>query len=137
MRSVAIYENPVMEPGVCGKCGSQQRDWFVDIGLNVTGGKRNPMNDREDEGSLYEHPDVYFDGALFICCVCINDMFNEINRRFLEFKKDHVVKVEFNGPRTDDLPVNDSDPISDGDDPDIEPATNEFSVGLHFSTESV
>lgn len=103
MRTVAIYENPIMEPGVCAKCGSQQRDWFVDLGLNITGEKEAPYKAvNVEDGEPYESPNHWFDGAIMYCNVCINNLFDDVCRKFTEFKENHIVKEDFNGLGTND-----------------------------------
>ena len=137
MRSVAIYENPIMEPGVCARCGSQDKDWFVDLGLVVEGGRDNPNNNREPVGSDYKYPSLWFEGAIFYCCDCVNNLVTDVSRKLEEFKNTHIVKVEFNGPRTDDPDITGSDSKSDGNYQDSDESDPQQLSGLGFPATSI
>lgn len=98
-REITIYSNPVAAPGVCAKCGSQNKEWFVDLGFELEMQKFDTSIDLP----------VWLDGVVYLCCDCINDLVATVGRRFEVFKKDHYTEVGFNG-----IPGNDPDPISDG-----------------------
>jgi len=78
MREVYIYKHPVTEPGFCGKCGSQNRDWFVDIGFDT----------------IFNHPEAgegvpnWTDGTIYICSECYHNLVSDVNRRFESFLND-------------------------------------------------
>jgi hypothetical protein len=136
-RTVAIYENPIMEPGVCARCASQDKDWFVDLGLIITGERTNPNNVREPVGSDYTYPNLWFEGAIFYCCDCINNLVTDVSRKLEEFKNNHIVKVEFNGPRIDNPSSDGRDKESDGDNKNSN-GTSPFKLsGLEFSSTSI
>ena len=121
MRDVAIYENPIMEPGVCARCYSQDKDWFVDLGLNIAGTKTSPMNQGQ-ENAEYSYPNHWFDGAIIYCCDCINNLMSDVERRFKQFKETHSPEVEFNGRTNQNFNRGNTEP--DGDDPSPESPIN-------------
>lgn len=90
MRDIGLYKHPVAEPGVCGKCGSQKKDWFVDLGFQL-----------ESVRALDEPlmPDTmwYESGVVYLCCDCLNDIIVTTNRKFEQFEQDHSVKVPLHG----------------------------------------
>ena len=84
---ISIFNNPVAAPGVCAKCGSQDKEWFVDLGF-------------EQEMHKFEHSldiPIWLDGVVYLCCDCINDLVTVVTRKFEVFKQDHYVEVGFNG----------------------------------------
>lgn len=86
MRDVAILKHAVAEPGVCCKCGSQGRDWFVDLGLDVEG-KHAPGEQFQDTV-----PFVWFEGVLYLCDLCFNGMVADVFRKFPQFAEFHQVE---------------------------------------------
>ncbi len=78
MRDVTLYSHPVAEPGYCGKCLSQSKDWYVDLGFNIV------FNHEEDNPSA----PVWTDGAVYLCCDCFNDITTDVNRKFQAFLGD-------------------------------------------------
>lgn len=85
MRDVAIYSNPVAEPGVCSKCGSQHRDWFIDLGFEIEGTKDSHIGP------------MWYEGVTYICCECWNSLINDVGRKFAQYADAHTVKVNPNG----------------------------------------
>lgn len=89
---VAIYSNPVALPGVCCKCGSQDKDWFVDLGF-----------DYEMKTCLPDNPyPVSIDGVMYLCCDCINSLYLDINRKLDQFEENKVLLVPFVGRLTEE-----------------------------------
>lgn len=88
MRDVMLLKNPVAEPGVCCKCGSQNKDWFVDIGIDVEG-KHLP-------GEEYQEtvPFIWFEGVFYLCCDCYNSLVTDLTRRWDQFAKDNYIETE-------------------------------------------
>ena len=86
-REETIFSNPVAAPGVCAKCGSQDKDWFVDLGFELEMHKYEPS---------IELP-TWFDGVVYLCCDCVNNLISDIDRKFPVFKDDHYVTTGFNG----------------------------------------
>lgn len=78
MREVAIYNHPVTVPGVCGKCGSQDKDWFVDLGFDTI------FNQEPDEAGS----PIWTDGTVYLCSDCYNSLVTDVNRRFKQFLTD-------------------------------------------------
>lgn len=106
MREVGIFQNPVAEPGVCIKCGSQHREWFIDIGIDV--------DYNEDRDGLR----LWLDGIAYLCSDCFNGLVKDVYRRFAEYEQTHDVEVQpygYESPNErDDVP----DEISSGTEPD-------------------
>jgi len=109
-REILIFNNPVAAPGVCAKCGSQNKDWFVDLGFELEMQKFEPIMDLP----------VWLDGVVYLCCDCINDLVVTVGRKFEVFKQDHYTEVGFNG-----IPGNDPDSILDGAEPEIDDDSGE------------
>lgn len=102
MREVTIFSNPVATPGVCAKCGSQDKEWFVDVGFDI-----------DYNQALEAGHNIWLDGVLYLCCDCINGLVVDTHR-YMEntFKKSHYVETEFvYGPRVSDEVSN--EPSSD------------------------
>ena len=78
MRDVAIYNHPVTVPGVCGKCGSQDRDWFVDLGFDTI------FNQEPDSIGT----PTWTDGTIYLCSDCYCNLIDDVNRRFGQFLHD-------------------------------------------------
>jgi len=126
-REITIFSNPVTAPGVCGKCGSQQKDWFVDLGFELEMQKFEPSIDLP----------IWLDGVLYLCCDCINDLVTVVTRKFVVFKQDHDVEVGFNG-----IPGSYNDSIFDGDSSEtdaddsklvgVAPETTDSPVSINF-----
>jgi len=80
MRPVQILRNPVAEPGVCGKCTSQDRDWYVDLGFDT-------MFNSEQEGTGYP---LWTDGVIYLCCDCFNSLVVDAHAAFQVFFPDVI-----------------------------------------------
>ena len=91
MRKVSVFSNPVAEPGVCGKCGSQDKDWFIDAGFDVD------FNIQAGENQ----PSYWLDGVLYLCCDCLNNLITDARKQFDHYLKDHDVEVYLNGSERD------------------------------------
>lgn len=90
MREVTILSNPVAEPGVCMKCGSQERDWFVDIGIDI--------DYNENRSGLK----LWLDGIAYLCCDCLNNLYTDVHKRFSQFEETRDIEVYPHGiERTD------------------------------------
>lgn len=96
MRDVMILNHPVAEPGFCCKCGSQDKNWFVDLGFDTEMTRPNVIEMANADEPFMDLP-VWLDGIMYLCCDCVNNLFADIYRKFEEFKKDHFVEVYFNG----------------------------------------
>lgn len=123
-REVTIFSNPVAAPGVCAKCGSQDKDWFVDLGFELE------MHKYEPSIGLT----TWFDGVVYLCCDCINNLIYDIDRKFPIFKDDHYVTTGFNGePASITFDGDDSESEPDYSGADEASGPNEFSIA--FSAE--
>ena len=129
MRTLTIYNNPVAAPGVCARCGSQDKDWFADMGFELD------MNKYEPSLNL----PVWFDGIVYLCCDCVNDIISDLRKAYKHFQIDHDVKVTLNGIGTDTSDVvtsaNGDNQESDSDDRDIE-SDEQGSGGFIFTGSS-
>jgi hypothetical protein len=118
MRKVSIYSNPVAAPGVCGKCGSQHKDWYIDLGFDLDFNiKENP-----------EAPSLWLDGVLYLCCDCLNSLIVDAHRQFAHYLKNNDVEVYLDGHERD------ISEISDGSD---ETANENYSGSIEGTSEQV
>jgi len=113
-REISIFSNPVAAPGVCAKCGSQNKDWFVDLGFELE------MNKFEESIQL----PIWLDGVVYLCCDCVNDLVATVTRKFQVYQEDHYTEVGFNG-----IPGSSPDPISDGTESETDSDSSEL-VGV-------
>ncbi len=102
MREVNILTNPVAHPGVCGKCGSQNKDWFVDIGMDIDYNMKLEGSQLPNEEDLDNRLNIWLDGILYLCCDCINSLIVDVTRRFNDYLQEHDVRTYLNGTRADD-----------------------------------
>ena len=126
-REITIFNNPVAAPGVCAKCGSQDKEWFADLGFELEMQKFEPSINLP----------IWLDGVVYLCCDCINNLVTDVTRKFEIFKLDHYTEVGFNG-----IPGSSDDPVSDGassetdsDDSElvgVDPETTAEPVGIKF-----
>ena len=135
MREVSIFSNPVAAPGVCAKCGSQDNDWFVDLGFEAE------MHKFDDSINL----PTWFDGVVYLCCDCTNNLYTDLLRKFGQFEDDHYVRTNLHGysrpELSDDSIFNGSESISDenSDDASGDNSEPEFTPTFTgpFSTTSI
>jgi hypothetical protein len=80
MRPVSILSNPVAEPGICGKCTSQDRDWYVDLGFDTV------FNMEAGETG---YP-IWTEGVVYLCCDCFNSLVVDAHRSFQIFFPDVI-----------------------------------------------
>jgi hypothetical protein len=71
MRDVTLLRRPVGAPGVCGKCGSQNRLWFLDLGFDL---------------EFLPHGNGYYtEGVVYLCNECVRGLVADVNRRWAAF----------------------------------------------------
>lgn len=71
-REVAISAHPIIEPGVCGKCGTQHSSWFVDLGFDTV------FNYIDGESGFT----TWCDGIVYMCAECMNSLFEDLFRAY-------------------------------------------------------
>jgi len=106
MRTVTIYRNAIAPPGVCAKCGSQDRDWFVDLGFST--------NMEQRIGDL-DIPIWVEDAVVYLCCECINGLMDDIQRAYDEFAPVNDITVPYKHG-TNDCGSISIDPTAEPDD---------------------
>lgn len=141
MRDVAIYSNAIAEPGVCAKCGSQAKDWFVDLGFDLD--MNRPFNVEMDSSETpVQSYNLWFDGVVYLCCDCFNNLVIDAQRLYEEFKNTHNIGVELHGSTGDsafdESEQDDSGDVedysgTDPDDPGIVETSEDSEPSLGFS----
>lgn len=79
-RDVNIQPHPIIEPGVCAKCGTQHDSWFVDLGFDTV------FNYVDDMG--YK---TWCDGIVYMCANCINSLVSDLFRAYQIYSRDNPV----------------------------------------------
>lgn len=77
-REVSLHSHPIIEPGVCGKCGTQKGSWFVDLGFDTV---FNYV-----DGNDYT---TWCDGIVYLCADCINSLAEDLFRAYNIFKREN------------------------------------------------
>ena len=114
MREVTILKRPVSAPGVCGKCGSQEKDWFVDVGLDLDFNQTEPQINKEGE----RNPGLvlWVDGVFYLCCDCLNSLMSDVERKFDNYLEGNEARILPHGRNERDDVPDDSDPEPEQDD---------------------
>ena len=80
-----VLGHPVSDPGFCIRCGSQNRDWFVDLGIDAA------INIPPDG----DYPVAWLDGILYYCCECINNLLTDVEAALKAFAASNKTTVPF------------------------------------------
>ena len=78
-RELTLTNHPIIEPGVCGKCGTQISSWFVDLGFDT-------VFNYDDHNGLR----TWCDGVVYLCAECCNSFFEDLFRAYNIYKRDNV-----------------------------------------------
>ena len=70
-RELVLSAHPIIEPGVCAKCGTQHDSWFVDLGFDTI------FNYVDDNG--YK---TWCDGIVYLCANCVNSFATDLFRAY-------------------------------------------------------
>jgi len=92
-RPVQCINKPTIHPFVCIQCGSQQKDYFIDTGLDVPD----------------EHFKPLWEGIIYFCCECANNLVNDITRAIARWEAEHE-----RGTESESNDGTSNDPSNDG-----------------------
>lgn len=76
-RQMNLSHHPIIEPGVCGKCGTQNCSWFLDLGFDTI---FNYVNDQK--------LNTWTDGVVYLCADCCNSLFQDLFTMFQIYQRD-------------------------------------------------
>ena len=81
-REVSVFSHPIIEPGVCGKCGTQNDSWFADLGFDS-------VFNYGDHNGLQ----TWCDGVVYLCANCVNSFVEDLYRAFNIFRRENAGRV--------------------------------------------
>jgi len=82
-REISLHQHPIIEPGVCAKCGTQHSSWFVDLGFDSV------FNYEDDSG--YK---TWTDGIVYLCADCTNSFFSDLFRAYNIYQREELRNLD-------------------------------------------
>lgn len=117
-REINIQPHPIIQPGVCAKCGTQHDSWFVDLGFDTV------FNYVDDMG--YK---TWCDGIIYLCANCMNSLASDLFRAYQIYSRANpvgltplkLIPITLDKKEEEDGDSGSSSGVNSGDEQGIDP----------------
>lgn len=91
-RPIQLFDKPPMTPFVCAKCGSQEREHFVDLGID------SELRRNDEHGQTH-----YTEGVIYFCSRCMVSLLRDYTGALFDFlsAQEESKKMDWQGSKNE------------------------------------